>query len=61
MMKLLLDRIGPDVKITDKVVKAAAENWESGEVVMKILLNRRGVRSTTRAVVASVDPCSSST
>jgi hypothetical protein len=41
-MMLLLDRRGDEVKITDKVVEAAAGNFESGEEVMMLLLDRRG-------------------
>jgi hypothetical protein len=33
---------GHGVKITDKVVEAAARNFESGEEVMMLLLDRRG-------------------
>jgi hypothetical protein len=42
VMMLLLDQRGGDVKITDKVVQAAAGNSGSGREVMMLLLDRRG-------------------
>lgn len=40
MMEFLLDKRGADVPITEVVVKAAAEDWRSGQDVMMVLLNR---------------------
>jgi hypothetical protein len=40
--RLLLDRRGDEIQITDSVVKAVAGNKESGETVMRLLLDRRG-------------------
>ena len=40
-MRLLLDRRGDDVVITDEVVKAAAGNSESGTRVMELLFSRQ--------------------
>ena len=52
MMKLLLDRRGADVQITDKVVEAAAGNGRSGKDIITLLLDRRGadVQITEKAV-----------
>lgn len=44
-MKVLLDRRGDDVKITDEMVGAAAGNSWAAKEVMKLLLDRR---ETTR-------------
>ncbi|KAK1654096.1 heterokaryon incompatibility protein-domain-containing protein [Colletotrichum phormii] len=41
-LKLLLDRRGGEVNITDKVVEAAARNRESGAQIIELLLDRRG-------------------
>ena len=38
----LLDRRGADVQITEKVVEAAAGNWENSKDIMTLLLDRRG-------------------
>jgi hypothetical protein len=40
VVTLLLDRRGEDVRITEAVVKAAAENSFSGKEVMTVLLNQ---------------------
>jgi NACHT domain-containing protein len=42
MMKLLLDRGGDRIQITEDVVKAAAGNQGNGRQVMALLLDRRG-------------------
>ncbi|CAI7663419.1 unnamed protein product [Penicillium glandicola] len=42
VMQLLLGRGGPDAKITNEVVVAAASNEERGEAVMRFLLDLRG-------------------
>jgi ankyrin repeat protein len=54
VMMLLLDRRGDEIKITDEVVKIAAENWSSREV-MALLLDRRGdeVKITDEVVKAA--------
>jgi len=41
-MALLLKQRGGEVKVTKGVVKAAAENMESGKEVMAHLLKQRG-------------------
>lgn len=51
-LKLLLDQRAAGIQITEEVVKAAAENYSSGEQVMALLLNQRGVDiEITEAVV----------
>ena len=52
---LLLERRGDQVKITEQVVKAAAENRESGKDVMALLLERHGdeVKITEQVVKAA--------
>lgn len=42
VMKLLLDRHGGEIEITEEVIKAAAGNNVCGEAVMKLFLDRRG-------------------
>lgn len=54
-MKLLLDRRGADIEITEAVVQAAAGNWESSKEVMTLLLDRRRANiPITEAVVESI-------
>ncbi|KAI4154500.1 MAG: hypothetical protein LQ340_001657 [Diploschistes diacapsis] len=55
MMKLLLDRRGTDVQITEEVVEAAARNDKNGREIMTLLLDRRGadVQITEKVVVAA--------
>ncbi|KAF0315660.1 ankyrin repeat and sam domain containing protein 6 [Colletotrichum asianum] len=60
-MKLLLDRRGKEVKVTEEVVRTAALNKSSGEQVMKLLLTRRDeeVKVTEEVVRAATQNKSS--
>jgi hypothetical protein len=54
---LLLDQRGTEVEITEDVVKAAAENWDSGKEIIALLLDRRGaeVKITENVVKAAAE------
>ncbi|KAK4251198.1 hypothetical protein C7999DRAFT_37810 [Corynascus novoguineensis] len=55
LMVLLLDRGGTEVKITEEVVKLAAENPKRGKEIMALLLDRRGTEvKITEEVVKAV-------
>jgi transcription termination factor Rho len=53
----LLDQRGDEVKITERVVEAAAKNTESGEEIMALLFDRRGneVNITAHVVKAAAE------
>jgi hypothetical protein len=42
VVRVLLDKCGADITITEEIVKAAAGNWRSGREVMTIRLDRHG-------------------
>uniref|UniRef100_L2FI68 Ankyrin repeat and sam domain containing protein 6 n=1 Tax=Colletotrichum fructicola (strain Nara gc5) TaxID=1213859 RepID=L2FI68_COLFN len=54
-LRLLLDRQGQEIQVTNEIVKAAAGNESSGEQVMRLLLGRRGeeVKVTEEVVKAA--------
>src|SRR5204863_4290603 len=57
VINLFLEKRGDEVKITEEVVMAAAENEETGEAIMQLLLEKRGdeVKITEEVVRAAAE------
>ena len=55
-MELLLNRRGDEIRITEKVIKAALDNQRKGKAVMELLLSQRGEEIKRMKEVAKATP-----